>query len=444
MRTAGVPGQWQSAVRRARGPVGISLAAGFWAQAVLAVTGTVAARLLGPEDRGHLALLLLLPPTLSQLGTLGVPLALTFFVARNESHARPLFRAAMPLAVAQTLAILLLNAAVIVALMATGRHDLVPAAVLGLLSLPGWVAFLYGLAVLQGRQLFVPYNICRMLPVSLFLVVIVVAAFAPGDRLFAVTAAWVVAHSLAGYITAWLGVRAIPRTPPDGEVPPRGEVLRFGLRSLMGSISPLDTLRIDQALVGFILGAQGVGLYVVALAFTNLPRFIAQSIGQVAYPRVAAARARGGSGRAVAARLLLMSLILMLPLAVLLFLSANVLVRAFFGDAFEPAITPMRLLLGAALCMSVRRVVAECARGAGAGGLDSLAEGILWLVFLPTSFLLGNRYGLDGIATALLVSTAASLASLSVLAGARFRGEPAPHRSGNTLPDGAVGERVGP
>ena len=48
----------------------------------------------------------------------------------------------------------------------------------------------------------------------------------------------------------------------------------------------METFRLDQAVVGLFLTPAALGLYVVGLAFANLPRFIAQSVGYIAYPRI--------------------------------------------------------------------------------------------------------------------------------------------------------------
>ena len=57
-------------------------------------------------------------------------------------------------------------------------------------------------------------------------------------------------------------------------------------------MSPVELLRIDQAVVGLFLSTASLGLYVVALSFTNLTRFVAQSVGMVAYPHIAAEKDR--------------------------------------------------------------------------------------------------------------------------------------------------------
>jgi O-antigen/teichoic acid export membrane protein len=72
----------------ARGAVVGSLASGVFAQGVLVVTGVVAARTLGPTDRGYLALVVLVPTVLVLAGNIGLPLATTYFMAKGPSCAR--------------------------------------------------------------------------------------------------------------------------------------------------------------------------------------------------------------------------------------------------------------------------------------------------------------------------------------------------------------------
>ena len=59
---------------------------------VLVASGILVARALGVEGRGQLAVIVLVPSVLSQLGTLGVPLALTYFIAKDPEGGSPLLR----------------------------------------------------------------------------------------------------------------------------------------------------------------------------------------------------------------------------------------------------------------------------------------------------------------------------------------------------------------
>ena len=57
-------------------------------QLALVVSGVCAARILGVHDRGQLALFILVPLILTVLGALGVPVATTYFIARDQTNAR--------------------------------------------------------------------------------------------------------------------------------------------------------------------------------------------------------------------------------------------------------------------------------------------------------------------------------------------------------------------
>jgi hypothetical protein len=58
----------------------------------LVASGVLVARTLGPENRGYLALLALFPAILSELGNLGLPLAVTYYIARDRTHAAAIAR----------------------------------------------------------------------------------------------------------------------------------------------------------------------------------------------------------------------------------------------------------------------------------------------------------------------------------------------------------------
>jgi hypothetical protein len=170
---------------------------------------------------------------------------------------------------------------------------------------------------------------------------------------------------------------------------------------------------VDQAVVGLFLSTPALGLYVVGLAFANLPRFIAQSIGYIAYPRVAAQPeeqawrtlwqffwlAVGASGLVVLGLELAMAR----------------LVPLFFGDAFSGAVTLARILLVGALFLSARRVLTDGAQGLGRPGLGTIAEIASWAFLLPALAVFTPLWNSRGVAVALAVSSALSFAVLLVL-----------------------------
>jgi O-antigen/teichoic acid export membrane protein len=399
-------------LRPSRRPIAGSLLTAGLSQLVLVVSGVLVARSLGPEDRGYLALIVLVPTILAQLGNLGLPLAATYYVAGDRSRAMPIARSVLPAAVVQTVVIIAAQLAIFWVVLADEPERVKVAGLLSLAALPGILAQQYGLALLQGLERFGAFNVLRMMPPTTYAFGVVMVFVLGVDNLVEIAAVWVAAQAGVGLVTLGFALRSLPSEAPQDSAPSRAQLMRFGLKSFIGYVSPVETFRLDQAVIALFLTPVALGLYVVSLAFTNLPRFAAQSIGMVAYPSVASVNdpqvARRRMWRYVGLAAIISALIIA-PLEIM----AGALVRLFFGDEFAGAESITRILLVGTFFVGVRRVLADGARGAGYPGLGTVAEVVSWLSFLPALALLiplGGR----GVALALCVAWGISLLVLAV------------------------------
>ena len=152
----------------------------FAGQFLLAVSGIIAARALGVEDRGYFALLVLLAIVFSMTG-LAVPVSATYYIARDRAAAGAVVRLlARPAAVQ----LVVLSALHVVALIVVLSGDASAVRTAGLLTVPAVPILLaqqYGLAILQGRQRFGAFNLLRTLPAAANTALLVIA-LAPGLR----------------------------------------------------------------------------------------------------------------------------------------------------------------------------------------------------------------------------------------------------------------------
>ena len=400
-----------------------SVGTGLLGQVALVVSGILTARLLGPEDRGNLALLILIPVALSQLGSLGVPLAVTYEFSKDVDVARGGLRNIGGAVILWTVTLVVIHAAIIVAL-ASGRDvDVRIAAVFTLLIIPADTAQLYGLAVLQGRRDYGAFNALRLLPAAAFGALAIFAFLTVGGGLpqFAL---WY-AGSYFAVAMCSLAI-ALRRAPPEmmTGAPAASRMLGFGIRGLLGTVSPLEALRLDQAIVGLFLSPAALGLYVVGVSFTNLPRFVAQGIGVVAYPNVAARHDPSLAQRSMW-RFFWLSALVCTAVIIPLELAAGWLVPTFFGDAFAPAVGIMQILLLSSLFLSARRVLTDGSRGFGLPAVGTAAEVASWLALVPSIVLLAPRFGASGVALAFTIAAAVSLAVLIALVAVGRRGRPA-------------------
>ncbi len=393
-----------------------TVATGVAGQAALVVSGVVAARLLGPEDRGHLALLTLLPVVIAIVCMAGVPLAVTLHVARDHEIARPLMRSIRSLVAVQAALLLALHAVAVIALFG-GDERLLVAGALTLTAGPAVVVQSYALALLQGLQAFQEFNLWRLGNALGYAVGAGAVAVLDGNLTMLVVV-WLVAAWVPTAGTVRAASRAARPLPGRHRpVPSRRSLVDFGARGLLGSQSPLESFRPDQLIVGLALPAIDLGLYVAALAFTSLPRLVAQSVGMVVYPRVAARDSRSDQWRAVV-RASVRTAFLVALITAPLMIFMRPLVLFFFGDDFEAAVPLARVLLLASVAHGVRRVVSEGARGAGAPGAGSIAELLSLAVYLPAVL---GLIALDGVSGATWAYVVAALVSLVALVALLYR-----------------------
>lgn len=397
----------------ARGPSSQTLATSLVSQALTVITGVIAARVLGVEGRGTLAILWLIPVTLVLLGGIGIPQATTYYVARERHNAKGVVAISARLTLGLAV---LLAAGYSVGLLLFAHPGQSFSTGQGFLSVglvPMFLAQNLGVATLLGTKRYRAFNFGRLSPVILYSSGLLVLLLLGHDSLSWILAATVLAWGLAAVGTWTMVFRNLPSSPEPVHTS-TGEVARFGLRGVIGSVSPIDDVRVDQIMVGLLMDARALGLYVTALAFCNLPRFIAQSIGWVSFPRIASAATLSDSWK-LAGRAFRVGTVAITGCVAILIVAMPFLLPLLFGEEFSDAIPIGRILLAAALFLSIHRLLTELARGLGHPGYGSITELVNLAVFLLAVAILATPASTSGIALAVLAGGIASSALLAYL-----------------------------
>ena len=395
----------------ARGPSALTLATTLAAQSLLVVSGIIVARALGVEGRGTLALLWLVPLSIVMLGGIGIPQATTYYVAREKSN--PAAVVGISVRITATIAAILLLAygAGLFLVGDVGGSFSSADALLSIFLIVPFLGLNLGIAVLLGMKRYRAFNLGRFIAPFLYAASTAILLLLGDANLTAILAASLGSFALGG-MTAWvLILRRIRSTGLPPETDGR-QIAGFGLRGVIGSTSTITDVRADQLLVGALMDARAVGIYVVAIAFSNLPRFVAQSIGSVAFPRIASAESEQGRWDATirAARIGVLGIA---SIVAALLIALPVLIPLLFGDDFEEAIGVGRLLLVGAFFLSVHRLLSELARGLGHPGYGSITEVVNGLVFVIGVLVFATPATEKGIALAVVSGGIASTALLS-------------------------------
>ncbi|MCG6869213.1 MAG: oligosaccharide flippase family protein [Gammaproteobacteria bacterium] len=384
---------------------------GILIQAVLIVSGILAARFLGVEGRGYLALLVLFAVTVSQLGLLGLPQAVTHFVARDHSIAPRMMTLCGRAVLSQSVLLFGTHAGVLAIYLQDKSDDVVLAGLITLSAVPGFVAQQYGLAILQGMGHFRSFNAIRLADPVLYSVGMASLWVSGHVSLPLVTIMWGAAKVVVGFFAfrrARVTVSLQGSMARGRSLPETRRLLTYGLRGMVGYVSPLESLKFDQLVAGLYLSPAALGIYVVAQAFNNLPKFVAHSLGMVVFPFMSAVE----SARAAKSYLGIFSssvVVLNGVLIVALYYLMPWLVVTFFGAEFSDAIPVARMLLAAALLWSIRRILVECQRGLGYPESSTYAELAMYPVLLMTLPFLVPKLGLEGLALSIVIAQAASL-----------------------------------
>lgn len=350
-------------------------------QGSLVVSGILTARLLGPEARGYLALGMLLPTVLTVVGTLGFPSALAYFVARG-GNAVHLSRGVLAFAVALGS---LLTAATALLLVVFFGHEppaVFSAVVPTVIVTPLIVFQTMVMALHQGRSDFAAMNATRVIPFASWGVGVGLLAALGSLTLASAYLAFVAAYVISALIA--LGSLRRITFAREGESPPLRGLLGFGLRGMVGTISPLENLRLDQLVVGALQSPFALGIYSTAQAFYTLPRLLGVNIGMLAYPSVA--RADAVQQRMVVTRVVLTSAVAIGAVTAAIMFSLPFAVPVLFGEAFSPSIPVAEVLMIASFSLALRRLAADLLRGLGRPGSDSLVEIASWPVLVIALF----------------------------------------------------------
>ncbi len=391
----------------ARRAIAGSITVSLYGQAALVVTGVLTARSLGPTDRGYWALLLLLPAVLQQVGTFGLPLATTYFIATYHRRERLVLQAVRTPALVQVVLLAAIQAIVLSLVLDGVPARVRTAAVVSLFLIPGSLADMYGKALLQGQRRYRTLNVLRPTSGTLALIGIVALFVAGHADLVPVAIVWVASNFIGGGLMLAVALAGRRLEPTEGGGVSRGEMVRFGLRGFPGSVSAVETFRADQAAIGLFLPPRELGLYMAGLAFTNLPGLLSRSIGMIALPHVASA-SREHKSREIW-RFFWLSVVLTGIAIAGLEVFAGILVPLLFGDDFRDAVPMARILLVGAFFYAARRVLTDSSSGAGFPGLGSIAELSSWFVLVPLMAVLVAPWGAEGVATALAISGGISL-----------------------------------
>ena len=154
-------------------------------------------------------------------------------------------------------------------------------------------------------------------------------------------ATWVVAQGLGTLVLVWYVDRRLAGFGrPDFRLIRRAT--GFGIKAHLGRVMKTGNYRLDQWILGAMAGSRELGLYSVAVAWSEALFYLPEALGMVVRPDVVrATHADAGSRVAVVFRA---AILLSIPFVIVLVVAAPILCVTVFGDDFRGSVDDLRIL----------------------------------------------------------------------------------------------------
>jgi len=390
-------------------------------QACGATTGILTARLLGPVARGELATVILWPTIMSNLGLMGCNWVLAREVAKDPERESDWVTVGVVVGLATALLYLVAGYFLIPLLLPSDRGYLLALARLCLLLIPLDILNQVLLAVEHGRMRWRRYNLLRLSFFLFYLILIGFIGVTRRDQVRWFVSAFLASHLLALLVRLWIQRKSLAA----GNLRFDGcrHLMRAGVPFFGATISNLFSLQLDTILVVSLLNTEAAGIYAVAAAFANGQFSIGDALGITSFAALSNER-NAGSREKIITETFRQSALISTGVGLVLSCLIPFLVIPLFGFEFSRAIWPAVVLALAASISASTNILNQGLRGAGRphAGLLSQLLGIGVMALAALFFL--RRFGLMGMASAVLMSAGAQLLVLVAAAANWLRISP--------------------
>jgi O-antigen/teichoic acid export membrane protein len=372
-----------------------------------AATGILTARALAPAGRGELSAMILWCFILGSIFSLGIPSALTYRLRRHPEQVSELSGAALLFALGAS--------AVAGTVGFFGVPHWIPQyspqvlffARLFLLNTPVAVFVVIGRAALESQGDFSASNVSLIGPPLLTLAGLLLLLFT--HTFTPVNASWV--YVLAGLPPlVWMSYHFHQAVRPRFRQLRKSAqlLLSYGIRSYGIDLCGTLSLYVDQALVIRILQPSLMGTYVVALSLSRVLNVFHTAVVMVLFPRAVSRPPREVlelTGRAVRMTTFVTTLC-----GIGIMLAGPRLLILLYGPEYRGAAAILRILVVEVILAGATQVMSQAFMALSRPGVITILQAIGLLFTVPLMLVLVPRFGIEGAALSLLLSTCARFA----------------------------------
>ena len=378
------------------GQAAINLIGAVFPPAASFASGPILAHALSVEGRGELAAATMPLILVATIATIGLPEAVTYFMAQDRGRTTALLkRGALLLVIPAGLATALL---VFLSSWISGGDPTVHRLIVmsAALVVPSLLLSIVRAAAAAHNR-WGAITIERIVTAASKLIPLIVL-FTIGQLNLVNAAIVVIASTLTGAL-AYLPLMALPSGGPPATNVTYTELMRYSSSVWLGAISGVFLLRIDQVLLSPLAGAFQLGIYAVAASIAELPVVLNAAIRDTAFTHI--------SDQSIASdhigELSRVSTILVMALCIPVGAISPFLIPIIFGRDFSGAVPVVLILLLATALANPGSIAGVGLSASGFPHLRSLSLVGACIVNIPMLILLVPSLGAIGAAIAALL-----------------------------------------
>jgi O-antigen/teichoic acid export membrane protein len=364
----------------------------------------VIGRVLGPSGRGNVAFLTTIGFISAWLSTFGVDQAISNVGARLPHRRRALAGNAVALSLVFGLgaAVLVVGGAIVFpVLQGDAPRGLL---ILVMLNVPLLVLQIYLRQLTAAQYRFGIGNMTAVVP-SVVNIVGNVGLYAAGHlSVGSAIVTWLVGQGLGTIWLAWY-VHANLEGFGRPDLPLVRESLRFGIRAHTSHTMNLGNYRADQWIMGILSSPQQLGLYSVAVSWSEALFLLPQALMQVQRPDLARSEHHHAGPRAALGFRL--SILLTFVFCAVMIAAAPFLCVTVFGEDFRGSIVDLRIVALGGFGIVAVKLLGSALTAQNRPLRESFAVGITFVTVIALDFILIPSLGGEGASIASAVGYSA-------------------------------------
>jgi O-antigen/teichoic acid export membrane protein len=362
-------------------------------------------RVLGPEGKGVISLLLAFPIVTVLFSIVGLDEASTYFLGSKKYE----YSEVLGWAILNTLIISIISIGILIILrnwLATSVIKNIPIEFLmvAIFCLPFQIFFQYECAILLGKKNIFGYNLLTILRNLLLLLAQLVLIIKYGLRggVYSILLGFAIS-TLAGILL----IRKLgkPKFPRQFDFEKKS--ISYGSRSVLGLVFHYLTRRLDLFIINFFLNTAQVGFYSISLMLSELPWYIPQAFGTVLFPVVSGMEKP--EAHRFSALICRNTIFITVIACLLLAIIATPVIGIFFTAKFYPALIPFYINLPRTVALGIARVLGGNFQGTGKPEYGTMMAFVSFAITLILDLILIPRWGITGAAIATTIANTISV-----------------------------------